>query len=153
MEHDDLRRGNPLGPLVPLHLASHFVHTFLADPLEGNDPCECHRNLLVELQQPYALSQRSVKRGLHEPLSHSPLVLSNEDAAELGEPIRAVLERTDDVLALLDRQREVARPRSSPSRSVLAAGLVELPPGRCRPLARGVLAAWAGGCAETSRGR
>jgi hypothetical protein len=41
-----------------------------------------------------------------EPLAHAPLVLANEHVAELGEPVRTLLERAEDLLALLDRQRD-----------------------------------------------
>jgi hypothetical protein len=47
-------------------------------------------------------------------------VLPNEHAAELGEPVRAVLELAQDLLALLDRQRE--------RRAAALEGAIPLPP-------------------------
>ena len=46
------------------------------------------------------------KFALHEPLAHPPLVLAEKDAAQLAEPVRGIVERAEDALAVLDRQRQ-----------------------------------------------
>ena len=43
---------------------------------------------------------------LHEPLAHAPLVLYEQDAAKLCEPVRWVVERPEDPPTVVDRQRE-----------------------------------------------
>jgi hypothetical protein len=60
--------------------------------------------------------ERLLLSGLHKPFAHAPLVLAHEHPTELRESIGAVLERAEDLLALLDRQRESRPPASTPSR-------------------------------------
>jgi hypothetical protein len=48
---------------------------------------------------------RAIRR-IDRPLAHAPLVLAQENAAELDEPVRTILECSEGLLALGDRQRE-----------------------------------------------
>jgi hypothetical protein len=45
-----------------------------------------------------------VQRVLDEPLSHAPLVLAKQNAAELLEPGGRIVERAEDAFSVIDRQ-------------------------------------------------
>jgi len=68
---------------------------------------------------------------LDEPLPHTPLVLSEQHAAELGERVGRVVERSDDCFAIGHRQREHDRfavvGGLEPLRRVVEAGVAEQP--------------------------
>jgi hypothetical protein len=72
--------------------------------------CGCLPNLVLLL--PFAalapvhdVGGRMAARRLHEPLAHPPLMLTQQDAAPLGEPVGRIVEHAEDRRAIGDRER------------------------------------------------
>ena len=73
-------------------------------PRLETSPAPGGRSLVEGLDAP-PLSGRLGLGDLNEPLTHGPLVLSEQHAAELGETVVRIVERAEDRFAVRDRQR------------------------------------------------